>query len=104
MGQRPWKRASLRAYFVGHLGKYVPGKALVVVIRTALIRSRRVDATVAATSVFVETLTLMAVGALVAASILIILSDQWQLILLAVLLMACSGLPTIPSTWGSILP
>ena len=56
-----------RAYYVGHLGKYVPGKALVVIIRTGLISGPRVDTTVAAVSIFIETLTMMAVGAFLAA-------------------------------------
>ncbi|MEO8165923.1 MAG: hypothetical protein ABI619_11070, partial [Betaproteobacteria bacterium] len=29
MGQRPAFGETLRAYYIGHLGKYVPGKALV---------------------------------------------------------------------------
>ena len=70
MGQRPRPLETLRAYFIGSLGKYVPGKALVVVLRTGLIRSDRCDTTVAAVSVFVETLTMMSVGAFVAAALL----------------------------------
>ncbi len=31
---------ALGAYFIGHLGKYVPGKAMVVVLRAAMVRSR----------------------------------------------------------------
>jgi glycosyltransferase 2 family protein len=70
MGQRPRRLETLRAFYIGHLGKYVPGKALVVVLRTDLVRSERVNTTVAATSVFVETLTMMGVGAFVAAALL----------------------------------
>ena len=36
----PWL-TTLRAYYLGHLGKYVPGKALVVVIRVATITRLR---------------------------------------------------------------
>jgi len=96
MGQRPRKRETLRAFFCGHLGKICSWKALVVVIRAGLLRSRRVDTTVAATSVFVETLTLMAVGAAVSAGILIIVSDQWWPVLVAIGLMLFAGLPTLP--------
>jgi uncharacterized membrane protein YbhN (UPF0104 family) len=97
MGQRPTFTETLRAFYIGHLGKYVPGKALVVVIRTALIRSERVDTTVAATSVFVETLTLMAVGAVVAGCILgTILRTQPGFILLALFLAIGAGVPTYP--------
>ena len=62
MGQRPRWRESMRAHWIGHLGKYIPGKAMVVVLRTGLVYSDRVNRTVAATSVFIETLTMMAVG------------------------------------------
>ena len=97
MGQRPAFGETLRAFYVGHLGKYVPGKALVVVIRTALIRSDRVDTTVAAASVFVETLTLMAVGAAVAAGILgALLRTQPGFVMLALFLAVGAGLPTYP--------
>lgn len=97
MGQRPTFGETLRAFYIGHLGKYVPGKALVVVIRTGLIRSERVDTTVAAASVFVETLTLMAVGAVVAAGILgTMLRTHPGFILLALLLAAGAGIPTYP--------
>ena len=97
LGQRPRLLASLRAYYIGHLGKYVPGKALVVIMRAGLIKGARVDATVAAVSVFLETLTMMAVGAGLAAGILILLFPQQRLLVgLAVAVMVASGLPTLP--------
>lgn len=97
MGQRPTRLESLRAFYIGHLGKYFPGKALVVVLRTGLIRSERCDTTVAAVSVFVETLTMMAVGAFVSAAILgAMYREQFWLLLLGVGLMVCAGGPTLP--------
>lgn len=97
MGQRPRFLETLRAFYIGHLGKYVPGKALVVVLRTALIRSKRVDTTVAAASVFVETLTMMAVGAVVAAAILgTLFRGEVRFLGLALLLAIGAGLPTYP--------
>ncbi len=62
LGQDVGLIESLRAYYIGHLGKYVPGKAMAVVLRTALIQSQRVDTSIAVASVFLETLTMMAVG------------------------------------------
>ena len=103
MGQHPRLSETLRAYFLGHLGKYVPGKAMVVVLRTDGVRSDRVDTTVAAASVFIETLTMMAVGAFVAASVLLVKSDQSHLTLLAVALMLCSGVPTLPPIFRRIV-
>ena len=96
MGQHPPWRESLRAFWIGHLGKYVPGKAMVVYLRMDLVHSPRVERTVAATSVFVETLTMMAVGAFMSAAILLIISNHIWLTLLAIGLMVGSGLPTVP--------
>ena len=96
-GQQPRLLETLRAYYIGHLGKYVPGKAMVVVLRTGLIQSHRVDPAVAVVSVFLETLTMMAVGAFVAAAILLaVLPQNGLLALLAVGLMIAAGLPTLP--------
>ncbi|MBP90779.1 MAG: hypothetical protein CMJ64_29390 [Planctomycetaceae bacterium] len=97
MGQRPTLLETLRAFYIGHLGKYAPGKAFVVVIRTALIRSSRVNTTVAVASVFVETLTMMAVGAVVAAIILgTLFRGQVWFLGMAVFLAICAGVPTLP--------
>ncbi len=97
LGQRPRLGETLRAYFIGHLGKYVPGKALVVVLRAGLIRSQRVDTGVAAVSVFYETLTMMAVGAFLAAAILAIgFRQQWGFAAISAGLSLAALLPTLP--------
>ncbi len=97
MGQQPRWLESLRAYYIGHLGKYFPGKALVVVIRSGMIRSARVDTSIAVAAVFVETLTMMAVGAFIAAAIIgVMYRDQGWLLLLAVGMMLGIGGPTVP--------
>jgi len=58
----------LRAYVVSHLGKYVPGKAMVVVIRTGMVVSYGGRASTAAIATFYETLVMMAAGGLIAAA------------------------------------
>lgn len=103
MGQAPNWRESLRAFWIGHLGKYVPGKAMVVILRTSLVQSDRVSKTVAATSVFVETLTMMSVGAFLSSVILLFVSDNIWLTLLAVGLMAGSGIPTLPPIFRRVV-
>lgn len=104
MGQQPTWLASLRAYYTGHLGKYFPGKALVVVIRSGMIRGPRVDTSVAVTAVFVETLTMMAVGAFTAAAILgVLYRDQVWLLLLSVGLMIAIGGPTVPPVFRRLV-
>ena len=97
LGQRPVAAHSIMAYFVGQLGKYVPGKATVVVLRTAFVRGDSVDTTVAAVSVFVETLTMMAVGAFVAGAIIAVqFSEHLWLQVVAWLSMIATGVPTLP--------
>ena len=97
LGQDARLGETLRAYYIGHLGKYVPGKAMVVVIRAGLIRSHRVNTGVAAASVFYETLTMMSVGALLAAGILAVwFREHVFLCLVAVGLMVVAGLPILP--------
>ena len=63
LGQEVPLGRTLRAYYIGHLGKYVPGKAVVVVMRTGLdLRSgRRCEHR--GGERFLETLTMMASGA-----------------------------------------
>ncbi|WP_029247144.1 lysylphosphatidylglycerol synthase transmembrane domain-containing protein [Schlesneria paludicola] len=53
---------ALRAYYVGHLGKYVPGKALVLVIRGTMVKDVGVDPLLAGLMVVYETLVFMAAG------------------------------------------
>jgi glycosyltransferase 2 family protein len=97
LGQDVQWANTLRAYYIGHLGKYVPGKAMVVILRTAMVRGHRVDTAVAAVSVFFETLVMMAVGAFLAAGILAIrLREEHMLFWGAIGLMIVSGLPILP--------
>jgi glycosyltransferase 2 family protein len=66
LGQHPPGRSVVWAYYLGHLAKYVPGKALVVVVRTLLIRGPKCRGDVAAVTVVYETFLYMAVGAVLA--------------------------------------
>src|SRR5438067_897241 len=61
----PWPQV-LRAYYCGHLGKYLPGKAAVIVIRAALLKGTGMSASSAAVTVTVESATCMWTGALLA--------------------------------------
>lgn len=104
MGQPVALWPVLRAYFVGNMGKYVPGKALVVVLRSTMIRGPGVDVRVAICSVFVETLTSMAVGACLGAGILgLLFHEQQQLLAGAVLAALLVGLPTLPPVFRQVL-
>jgi len=104
LGQQAHLGETIRAYYIGHLGKYVPGKAMVVVIRAGLIRSHRVAAGVAAVSVFVETLTMMAVGAFAAAAYLALFfpgKPLWSWA--AAGLMVVSLVPTLPPVFRRLV-
>jgi uncharacterized membrane protein YbhN (UPF0104 family) len=92
LGQRPPPLTVSWAYFLGHLAKYVPGKALVVLVRTVLLRGPRCRTDVAAVTVVYETFLYMAVGAALAGVVVLVygpLADHLQyrhvIILLAAL-------------------
>ena len=104
LGQAARWGETLRAYYIGHLGKYVPGKALVIILRTGLIRSERVDTAVAAVSVFIETLTMMAVGAALAAGIIAVeFHENWKLLAVSIGLLFAAGIPTLPPVFRRVI-
>jgi uncharacterized membrane protein YbhN (UPF0104 family) len=105
LGQRPALLPAARAYFVGHLGKYVPGKAWALLLRATLAPAAGVPVGVAALTAVYETLTTMAAGALLAAVLL-----SWQLaagsehlIWLALGLLALAGIPILPGIFNPVV-
>lgn len=85
------------AFSVGHLGKYVPGKAMVVMLRIGLLQNRTVPALPLSVSVVVETLTMMSVGSLVGAVLLAWQSSDQPWMLVGALGFLClATLPTLP--------
>jgi glycosyltransferase 2 family protein len=104
LGQEAGLGETLQAYYLGHLGKYVPGKAMVIILRTGLIRSHRVDTTLAVVSVFYETLTMMAVGSFLAVGILAFrLRSEHTMIAVSIGFMLLAGLPTLPPIFRRLL-
>ena len=57
--------AGVRIYFISQFGKYVPGKAWVILLRVALLRGKGIPPSVIAVTGTYETLTNMAAGAVV---------------------------------------
>lgn len=103
LGQDPTWFSTIRAYYIGHLGKYFPGKALVVILRVALLRPH-VPAGVAAISVLYETLMMMAVGGLVAGVLLLFyIQDHGWLLLLALGLAGGAALPVLPPVFHRLM-
>jgi uncharacterized membrane protein YbhN (UPF0104 family) len=95
---------AVRAYYVSQLGKYVPGKWMVILLRRLLLGQARVETTVVAASVFYETFTFLAVGSAVSALMLLVWhSNQWLLILAAVAAVLLMGVPTVPSCFQWLL-
>jgi uncharacterized membrane protein YbhN (UPF0104 family) len=60
-------RQGLYAYFLGHMGKYVPGKAMAVLLRVGYLHRHGVLVRPSIVSVFIETLTGLAVGSILGA-------------------------------------
>lgn len=110
LGQKPDVYEAFRAYFIGHLGKYVPGKVMVLIIRSGLLNHERTTIPVAAASVFLETMTMMAVGGFVAASIGALWFRQHEhlvnngklLTLLTFGFLCCMVLPILPPVFHFI--
>jgi len=103
-GQKPTFGRSISAFYYSQLGKYVPGKALVVVIRSALVASTDVRASVAAVCVFYETLTMMGTGAFIAALIVLFQFRAHYLLSIAAFATAiCSIVPLFPPVLRKIL-
>lgn len=61
-GERVTFADTARAYFCSHLGKYIPGKAGVLLIRAGMLKGRGHSAAVAAVTATFETLLLMGAG------------------------------------------
>lgn len=95
--------ATARAYFIAHLGKYVPGKAWALVLRIALIRPAGVSAGLATLTATYETLTLMASGSLLAVALFGLQSldsdDHWK----ALGLLALAGVPILPGVFNRLV-
>jgi uncharacterized membrane protein YbhN (UPF0104 family) len=67
LGQKPTLSSAVRAHYIGQLGKYLPGKAWALLLRSSLVRGPEVHLGVAIYSSFYEVLTSMASGALLSA-------------------------------------
>ncbi|MDG2224333.1 MAG: lysylphosphatidylglycerol synthase domain-containing protein [Rubripirellula sp.] len=96
LGQHPRFSVSISAQLIGHVGKYVPGKAMVIVLRTGALSRDGVKVLPATISIFIETFMMMAVGATVAALIVIWLPVPGWVSWLAVGIALLAGLPTLP--------
>jgi uncharacterized membrane protein YbhN (UPF0104 family) len=128
IGQRPAFPAVVRAYYIGHLGKYAPGKAWALLLRATLTHGPQVHGGYAGLTAFYEVLTTMAAGALLAVILLAALGppvsgsfdpralgrlvlgqtvegaelDHVAVLLLAVLLLLAVGTPLLPPLFNRL--
>jgi hypothetical protein len=107
-GEHPSVFASLRAYFTGHLGKYMPGKGWALLVRTALIRGAGVRLGPALWTSLYELATTMAAGALVAAAIFAILPVnlpqlRWNPTLAGMVLLVVLAAPLWPGVFQRLV-
>ncbi len=110
MGQNVRLPAAIRAYYIGGLGKYVPGKALVPLhwyCRPGFVPGDQASSDACGCDrqkLFVETLTMMASGSFIAAA-LIALNYHEHLLYAAVAIafMLAAGLPTLPPVFKQII-
>ncbi|HEX5268836.1 MAG TPA: lysylphosphatidylglycerol synthase domain-containing protein [Gemmataceae bacterium] len=64
LGQRPPFLTALRAYYIGHMGKYLPGKAWAVFLRGSLLRGSGTAPMLGTAAAFYEVFITMSAGAL----------------------------------------
>lgn len=91
------------AYANGSLGKYVPGKAMVLILRAGALRHKNVPIPTTIVTIFVETLTSLAVaGAIGAITVSFLNPPQW-LLWTALLTSAVTIIPTLPPLFQQVI-
>lgn len=95
----------LHTYFLGHLGKYVPGKAMVIVMRVGRLAPLGIEIKPTVVSIFVETLTSVAVGAIIG-SVFVFFAPEFPptwIVAGALICIPCSVLFLLPHTFRALL-
>jgi uncharacterized membrane protein YbhN (UPF0104 family) len=132
LGQQPVILPTLRAHYIGQMGKYLPGKAWALLLRSNLIRSPTTHVGVAVLTSFYEVFLTMSTGALLAAVYFGLQTTDWfapvdwqvfgqiwgilqggqartavldprPLLLLAVLLLLAIGIPSLPPVFHRLV-
>ncbi|MEM6473186.1 MAG: lysylphosphatidylglycerol synthase transmembrane domain-containing protein [Planctomycetota bacterium] len=96
LGDRVSVSQAIIAQLIGHLGKYVPGKAMVVVLRSRELASAGVKLANAATAVFLETVMMLAVGTAIAGVTLFALPVPKGIAIACCIGGVCVSLLTLP--------
>ncbi len=98
LGVRTSLRSVASAQLVGHLGKYVPGKAMVVVLRAAVLNrgGGNVSLRAATIAVTIETLTLIAAGAAMSLAVLVFMDTPSWMKHASLVMAVVAGVATLP--------
>jgi uncharacterized membrane protein YbhN (UPF0104 family) len=96
LGQQPRIGTVIAAQLMGHVGKYVPGKAMVIIIRAGVLSRDGVKPVQATMSVFLETFLMMAVGATVAGLVVLWLPVPTWIAVMAACIALVASVPTFP--------
>jgi hypothetical protein len=103
MGGRPGGLEVQRAYFASQLGKYIPGKAWVILIRCALLDNQTTTTPVIVASTFYETLAMMAAGSVLALAALLAAGNaRPEMLALATGLAVGLVLAVLPPVFGRL--
>ena len=108
-GEKPRFFRVCRAYYIGHLGKYVPGKAWALLLRGSLAGTREeVRFGTAVLTAFYEVLTTMAAGALLAAILFVIQPPEvdnlnWHPAFTGLLVLGLVGVPLLPGVFNVLM-
>tara|TARA_R110002049_G_scaffold305056_1_gene500985 strand:- start:23191 stop:24339 length:1149 start_codon:yes stop_codon:yes gene_type:complete len=96
MGESPRGVTCVAAQLLGHVGKYVPGKAMVIILRAASLSRDGVHMGSATVAVFMETFLMMAVGAAISGAIIFRLPVPAWMTWLAAFVAIAATIPTLP--------
>ncbi len=103
LGQTPKMSISFFAFLTSQLGKYVPGKAMVVILRTDIVSRNGAKVAPTAASVFIETLTWLFVGSVIGGLLLLVqLRDYPVLQTASVVMILVAGAITWPTIFNRI--
>jgi len=100
---QPLLVATVRGYYIGQLGKYVPGKAWGLLLRTGLLVPSGIRPAVGAMTATFETLTTMAAGALTATVLFALVAFDKQAAWWSLGLLGLAGLPILPVFFNPLM-
>jgi glycosyltransferase 2 family protein len=95
---------AVRGYYLSQLGKYAPGKGWALILRLTAAAEAGCSPGLAVLTAVYETLTTMAVGALLAALLLLVQdTHDANMLWKALALLALAGLPILPGVFNRLV-